>query len=975
MLKRVSRTLFMSGAAGAALLMALPAAAQTQSSGTAQASPEAETVIVTGTRIKRPNLKSSSPITTVDAKDIQLQGVTAVETVLTRLPQFTADANDNVSNGSDGTANVNLRGLGSNRNLVLIDGQRFLPTLAVDTNFIPSGLVDRIDVVTGGASAVYGSDAISGVVNFIMKKNFEGISFDTQYSINQHTNDDGSLRALQQSAGFQNAKKNVLDGAKTDASLAFGGRFADGRGHVSGYVGYRHAEPVTQDARDYSACALNLADAAGSTFVCGGSGNHAYGRIDPLDGPNAGADYANAKDGAKTWVPNDGSFLYNYAPTNYIQRSDNRGTAGLFVNYKVNDKAELYGSFMFMDDHTFSQAAPSAIWLGTNFTINCDNPLMSAQQKTLLCGSTTSTADAHALVGYRVAKGAPRRDDLRHTDYRITGGMRGNLTDWLSYDVNMLRAQMVYSENYQNDVNQDKAGRGMQVVLVNGTPTCKSVVDGSDPNCVPVDIFSANGFSQAAYNYIYTPTFTHSEQTLEQYSGTLNADLTSKGWVMPWASEGLAVVVGAEHRKETLDFKADAAAQAAGTQNADGVVEATELFTELDLPILEDQPFASLLKLSLGARGSHYTAHNSVSTATSKDISTYKIETQYAPVRDLRLRASFNVATRAPNISELFAAQSIGNVSGQDPCAGPTPSATLQQCTLSGVTAAQYGHITECPADTCDALGGGNPGLDPETARTLTLGFVATPSAIRNLSVSLDHFDIKVDHYISTVDPQLAISQCIQAGDPYFCSLLHRDNTSGGILFGKKGYVIATSVNTGYLKTNGYDLNLSYRLGTSHGDIDFNLVGTYLTQLETEPLPGLGLYDCKGLYGGTCGQPSPKWRHTLRTTWLPAPGVAVSLNWRYFGSVDLSSNSSNPNLAGTASTLNAKIKAYNYLDLAGTWAIGHGVTLRGGINNMFDQAPPAIAAGLLHTFGNGNTYPGVYDPLGRTLFVGLTAKY
>ena len=233
---------------------------------TEAAAGDSQVVVVTGTRIRKPNLKSASPITTVDDREVKLQGATAIDAVLKALPQVEAGNNENQSNNSDGTAGVNLRSLGGNRALVLIDGQRFLPTLGVDLNFIPSSLVERTDVLTGGASSVYGSDAMSGVVNFIMRKKLNGVRFDSQYSIYQHTNDDDYLRGVQKAAGITPAKENVWDGQKYDFNIAAGADIADGKGNVTAYFGYRKMEPVTQDARDYSTCALEFTDSTGSAF-------------------------------------------------------------------------------------------------------------------------------------------------------------------------------------------------------------------------------------------------------------------------------------------------------------------------------------------------------------------------------------------------------------------------------------------------------------------------------------------------------------------------------------------------------------------------------------------------------------------------------------------------------------------------------------------------------------------------------------
>jgi iron complex outermembrane receptor protein len=292
------------------------------------------------------------------------------------------------------------------------------------------------------------------------------------------------------------------------------------------------------------------------------------------------------------------------------------------------------------------------------------------------------------------------------------------------------------------------------------------------------------------------------------------------------------------------------------------------------------------------------------------------------------------------------------------------------------VTQAQYGLIPECPADTCVTLGGGNLDLQPEVADTATFGVVYQPEAISGLSMSADYFNIKVDKYIGAVDSSTVINQCIQLQSDFFCNLFHRDPTSG-VLFGTNGYIVATNQNTGFLKTSGMDFTANYSMkGDGWGGLDFGFVGTLLKSREIEQLPGLGTYDCKGLYGPTCGQPTPTWRHNLRATWSSPSGAgAVSLNWRYFGSTKLSANTSNPFLQGDYVTINREINAYNYIDLATTWKLMESVELRAGINNVFDKSPPVIAAGLLSSFGNGNTYPGVYDPMGRMLFVGTTISF
>ncbi len=955
-----------------AQLAAAPAAGESAATGNAGSD-----IVVTGTRIKRPDLESNSPLTAVSSAEIEYQGATTVEGVLNRLPQFTAAENENVSNGSDGTSKVNLRNLGSNRVLVLIDGKRMLPQQAVNLNFVPSALVERIDVMTGGASAVYGSDALSGVVNFVLRSNLDGIRLDAQTSFAQHENNNQAMRSIVSGAGYALAPRLVADGGKQDVNFAAGKNFADGRGNITVFAGYRHFDPVLQSSRDVSSCGLNQADDAGTALVCGGSSNTPYGTWVPLAGPNQGATLTNSRDGSRTWVPYNNSYAYNYSPTNYFQRSDNRVTAGGFGKFEIAPAATVYGSFMYMRDHTFSQAAPSALFLGNTYEVPCNTPLASASQLTALCGAAAGTSQMQpTMIGYRMAV-APRRDDLRYNDYRYTVGVRGDIGSGFSYDVSYLRSIVRYAETYLNNVDLVKSQRALDVVNVNGTPTCRSVVDGSDPNCIPVNVFMANGVTPQQAKYMFTPSNTGSRNTQEVISGTLSGDLGKLGIQSPWANHGLGIALGFEHRRETLNFWADAIAQQGGATNSDGVITVNEGYGEIEVPILADLPFAHALTINGGARYSAY--HNeqkSTGFSSNYNVWTYKGELDWEPVVGARLRASYNHAIRAPNITELFASQSVGNVAAQDPCSGATPKASAQACALTGVTQQQYGSVISCPADTCSALGGGNRALKPETGDTWTAGIVLTPKQLRRLSLSVDYYHIKVKDYINSIDPSLIISQCTDTQDPYYCGLFKRDPRSGAI-FGTNGYIVSTTLNTGYLKTSGIDVNADYTFNIGKaGKVNLNLVGTYVIEQVSQPLPGLGSYDCKGLFGYTCGQPNPAWRHVLRTTWTTPDNINVSLAWRHIGGTQLSSLSSNPALSGSATSIvNRRIGAYNYFDLTMVADVTKDVQVRMGVNNLLDKDPPVIAAGILSSFGNGNTYPGVYDALGRTIFFGTTLKF
>lgn len=961
--------------AAIAMMNATPLMVQAQEAASEGA--EVEAITVTGSRIQRAEYTTNSPISVVDDSEIKFQGATSIESVLNKMPQFTADANENVSNGSDGTSQINLRNLGSNRVLTLVNGQRMLPTMGMDVNFIPSALVERVDVVTGGASAVYGSDAISGVVNFILKDDLNGIIFDIQGSGYQHNNDDSATRDLVTSYGYEVPDSSVWDGEKYDFNFAAGTDFVDGKGNITFYAGYRRTEPVLQSERDYSACAIS-ANSTLDGYACGGSGNNPWGRFSVLSGTMSGGSYNNVKDGSKEWDTYGDEYLYNYNPLNYIQRVDRRYTAGMMTHYAVTDTDEVYGSFMFMDDQSFSQIAPSALWFGDDYAINCDNPLMSSQQAAALCGTSAGTSEIiDAYVGYRLdgENARPRRDNLRHTDYRFNLGMRGDINDGITYDVSYLRTTALYQETFMNDVNPERAARALLATDVNGVATCNSVIDGSDSACVPIDVFAYSGISDEAFDYILTSNSTESTQTLDVLSAFSQIDLDYYDISLPWAMTGPAMVVGYEHRKEVLDFEADAIAESYGTEDAYGVIEVDEVYTEIDIPLVEDASWAKYLGINAGLRYSEYTNSDDEGNESEYDATTYKFELSYSPNDDLRFRASFNHAIRAPNVSELFSSQGLGNYSGTDPCSGANPTATFEQCARTGVTEAQYGNIIECPAETCVQQYGGNPNLRPEEADTYTVGIVITPEAVENLSVSLDYYNIKVEDYIGSIDPNLIINQCIATGNSYYCDLFNRSRA--GTLFGTDGYVTSTTLNTGYLQTSGVDINANYTYEMGeYGSLGMQLVGTYLNEMVTEPQPGLGTYDCKGLYGPSCGQPVPEWRHNARATWMmPWMDAQVSLLWRYMDSVKLSLNESNEFLTGTNYEINAEIGSYSYFDLAGSIPVGDHLVFRGGINNLLDRDPPIIVSNVLSSFGNGNTFPGMYDPLGRSIYIGLTASF
>ena len=422
----------------AGLMVSAPPPAYSQ-----QADPTAaiEEIVVTGTRIQRINLVSSSPVTQVDAEELLFQDTVRVQDMVRTLPQVYSQQNTGQSNGATGTATLNLRNLGSERTLVLVNGRR-LPAgspiqggIGADINQIPGALVRSVEVLTGGASATYGSDAVAGVVNFLMKDDFEGLRIDYQLSRYSHNNDSGQWQSIVRDAGYSAADGTASDGDTSYVSMIMGGNFDGGRGNATAYATYRDIDAVWQSDRDYSACALS-----DDTSSCFGSYTIAQGLFTDfgeLDSNNF--DFIVR---GHEFVPHQGE-TFNYGPLNYYQRPDQRYTMGAFAHYNVSDQHEVYSELMFMDDRTVSQIAPSGAFFVTD-TLHCGNPLLSAQQFEAICGSHGLTAEDTQLayIGRRNFEGDNRQQDLRHTSFRGVFGVQGDINDAWRYDASALYAEV-----------------------------------------------------------------------------------------------------------------------------------------------------------------------------------------------------------------------------------------------------------------------------------------------------------------------------------------------------------------------------------------------------------------------------------------------------------------------------------------------------------------------------------------------------
>ncbi len=1004
------------GNPGGAVTIGTPAATGVTASASGQSANAVTEVVVTGSRIPQPNLTSNSPLTAVSQQEFKLEGTTSVETLLNNLPQFTPAQNQGEVNGSNGTSQANLRNLGPTRTLVLVNGRRLMPgdpgDPVPDLNVIPAAMVDRVDVVTGGASAVYGSDAVAGVVNFIMKQNFQGIQLDVQGGFDNHSQHN-SLMDAALSRGIANDGIAIpkpgdvtADGEQWEASMIVGANSPDQKGNVTAYATFHNQQPVLQGTRDWSTCGTGTDFA--TTFNCSGSSNSAFGRFDkkPTSGSNTfgpTVTYADNPNGANSFVPYSSAYAYNFNPLNFLQRDDTRYSAGYFAHYQINPAAEVYSEFMFMDDDTNAQVAPSGLFrnsgpnLSDGYTINCNNPFLSAQQSAALCpgvavtpGAAGGAVDNLQSIGYRFAA-VPRNTEFRHDEYKLDFGIRGDISDAWHYDAYYQFGESILQNLTTGYASEQKVANALNVIDVGGVPTC--VVGGS---CVPLNIFTANSssISQAAYNYVLTPGLTTGEAQENVINANLSGDLGKYGIKSPFADSGVGVNVGTEYRREQLkenfdqeQISGDLSGAGGASPPAVGSFDVYEIYTEVRLPFVTNMPFVKELSADAGYRFSDY--------STAGTTNTFKIEGDYAPFDDVRFRASYNRATRAPNAVELFTPTVAGLGSYSDPCASDSgaPSLSQAKCALTGVTAAEYGNIQQCASGQCAIQTGGNTALKPEVALTYSAGVVFTPRFLHNFSASLDYFHVKVNKVISAgvASPNTILTECTDGNNAY-CGLIHRDPTNGS-LNSSTGYVLQGETNAGYLLTDGIDVSANYRIRLSDvpyvgdsigafGSLAFNLVGTWTRELTIEPFPGLGTEQCAGLFGPECGNPQPHWKSELRTTWITPWNLTLSLNYRYIGSSTLDLLSPNPLLNGltTDAYPDKKIERYNYLDFAFTYKLRDMWTLRGGINNLFDRDPPIVDSNNIPVsgptnFGNGNTFPGVYDTLGRSIFLGLTANF
>lgn len=917
--------------AGAALaLVSTPALAQEQGQ------QPVEEIVVTGSRIARANLVSPSPVTQVDAAELQFTGTVNVEDLLNDLPQVVAGLTASTNNGNNGTATVDLRGLGTNRTLVLVNGRRFVGSSqdgTVDINNIPAALIDRVEVVTGGASAVYGSDAISGVVNFILKDDFEGIQLDANYGISGEG-----------------------DAETWDVNLTLGGNFDNGRGNAVFSAGYLNREPLLQGERDFSRDTFT--DAGGGLITLVGSTTAPAGRADnQLLNPFPGnTNYAFGPGGVarpfQSGTATGYGDTYNFGPVNYLQVPQERFNIAALASYEIVEGVEAFIEGFYINSQVDTQLAPTPV---TGITVQADNPFITPSLRALLNGRPNPAAPF--TIRKRTAEVGPRVSEYESQTVRVTTGLRGDFAfanrDW-NWDAYF---------NYGR-VTRDELSLGL-ISTQRFTDAVNCYGAGAVPGCVPLNPFGPNSISPQAAEYVTVPSPNSTEVQQRIVSASVSGD------VVELPAGPLGIALGFEYREEESDFRPDffsGTGDLQGGTNAgpvNGSFDVTEFFGELVVPVLSDMPFAQELSVEAGIRYSDY--------SNIGGVTTWKTGATWTPIEQVRVRGIYQKAIRAPSISELFAAAQQSFEPESDPCsASSNPSgAVAAVCAQQGLPASAIGLFED--DGQIEVTFTGSPELEEETSDTWTVGAVISP--LDWLDVSIDWYSIKIEDAVASFGGGLAplLAACFATGNANSpeCSPggtpIRRDATGEIIPFA------IPNENIGELTTDGIDVqaNGSYDLPNGHS-VGANVLLTWVNSYDFIPNPDLP-FEYK--YAGTVGFSSdsaaiPEWKVNARLTYDGGPWTAT-YRVRWIDAVE-NRQIADAEAVGDAPPVLAvpEVGAVWYHDIAGQFRVGEGMVFTAGVNNVFDRQPPILPDTI-----SANTDASTYDTIGRYFFVNASVKF
>lgn len=936
-----------------------------------------EGVQITGSRIVSPNAESPSPLQVITSEEIRASGATNVQELLLKNPTFGTPAlsrtNSNFATSSAGVATVDLRNLGVSRTLVLVNGRRFIAGVpgesAVDLNTIPTDFIERIELLTGGASSVYGSDAVAGVVNIILKRNFEGFLLDTAYGISEEG--DNQLRRI---------------------GLTWGA--ASGRGSLMGYLGYTDQRGVLSRDRDFAA----VDQASEGAFFTGEPGDfftarrpffssfapqgYFFGDTDSFTYDRLGNTIPISTNGAGG--TGAGATGFNRSEFRTIAVPTERYLFAGTGDFAITDKHTVFFEGTYASSQTKSRLEPFPLaaddiypatggQVPAEFMVNgvlLRNPLVPDR-----LFNDSSDNDGDGLRDYfftrRLSEVGTRGNVADRDTFRILTGLKGSLTSVWNYDSYVAYGSTKEAQVSSGQVNVLNFRNALEAIPdvddVNGNgnttePICRDA-NARAQGCVPINVFGFNTISPAALNYVTAPgllaTF-----TTQKLAG---ATVTGAPFQLPAGPLGIAA--GVEYREEFSRSEFDPLQQAglnAGNAipRTEGEFDVTEYFAETRVPILKDRPFARQLNFTGAVRFADY--------STVGNTFSWNAGLEWAPINDVRFRATRSLSTRAPNINELFTPPTQNFPTGlNDPCLGvtaTTPGATAAACRAApGVAAniAANGAFTLNQADLQGTSGfdRGNPNLKEEEGRSTTVGLVFNPRSIPALSnfvFTLDYFNIKIDDAIVPTPRQFILDQCY-GGDTSFCQFITRRPAAvGANSAGSLDGIDSTETNSGDLVTEGIDVTVAYANRVGPGRLFARLAYTYLIEGYLTPLPGAD----RDQFRGEVGAPKNKALLTLGYSWGP---WGVTSQTTYIGRVALDDQF----LQGfdlAPGSVTTKEKVYN--DFQFTYQYRKAQFYL-GIDNAFDTKPAPIISGLPLNDTGTETHAGTYDPIGRRYYIGV----
>ena len=926
-----------------------------------------EEIVITGTRIRTGRQVPSIPIDTVSADEIKLSGFANVEQVLNNMPQFvpsrTASTNSTANPTATGAATLDLRGLGAKRTLVLVNGRRYTffdSSQTTDINNIPASLIDRVEVVTGGASAVYGSDAIAGVVNFILKDNFEGAEVRAQF--NQTIEGDGNV---------------------ADITLTLGGNFADDKGNAVIAFNYLDRDSIMTTDRDFSSNVLTDGnDANGNrVLVQGGSSFVPNGRFqgipsDPADIaaiPGLGAAMAAAgltglgNDG---FIPDDSGMLqrpfvrpddlYNYTLDNFLRIPQERYSVTALTHLDVSDNATVYFEGAFSHNRTSTGFAAS--FINQSFPVEVDNPYIGQELSDVL---QLLDSDSDGLVNLGINRrlvelGARRNQDTRNA-FRALFGVNGTFGDY-NYDAYYSYARSDNTQIQQGNASRSAFGEG--ILSGSGGAGGAPILNPFGPNLSPEGVEFLN---------IAT---TNTEATeMNVFGATLDGAL----FEMPAGPFG--ALIGAEWRSSSVEFSPDESlltGDVAGFNAitpAEGEIDVWELFAEVSVPILADKAGFESLDATGAYRYSEYDLEQ------TGGVNTFLLGLDWQVIPSLAFGAQFQRAIRAPNVGEAFGGQRLFPVGASDPCAIPASAAdpTISDlCESTGVPASLVGDPSIQPNNEIPGLFGGNPDLREEESDTYTLSAIFTPQAIPELRISLDYFDIDVQDAIGVFGGSVnnVLSLCyqqIQDINSEACQAVGRNTTTGVI--DSLNPVQVTNVNVGALETSGIDLKISYSHDFDFGffgggsDLAINFAATFVDEYNLTPIADLPTVNaCSGAFGRTCGEPKPETKTNTSIAWTTGD-LMLGLRHRWLDGTTLDEVVFGVRTPDQVAV--PELDSKSYVDLSVNYNINDDFNIWGGIINVFDEDPPLLGSRQVRA----NTIPDTYSPTGAEFFLGTSYRF